>query len=214
MSLFRVEISGVSPSAGEVWSVGLNWGGPITNLTQEELMQWATNIGVAINAMAANPLIQLLSDAGTITKIRTEQRAENDEHLIRAAEYSLPTPKAGAGTISKPLQTALVISLLTNIPGRSYRGRAYWPAWAYSGTAGGLFGGSNLTSWVGGFKTIANAITAAAVAVDPALNMILVVRSRLLHTHEPVITLGAGNVPDTQRRRRDAIAELYTTLAM
>lgn len=191
----------------------MNWGELDALLLFDDLQAWATNIGTSINAMASNALINVLSSAGAITKIRTEHRSETTDELIQAAEYTFPSPKTGAGTVSKTLQTSVVISLLTGRPGRSYRGRCYWPAWAYSGTATALFGGTDLTNWLAGFKAITNAIVAAAVVVDPSFDMRLIVRSRLLHHSQDVTSLGAGNVPDVQRRRRDAVNELYSTLA-
>lgn len=213
MGFFRTLINGTSPAPGEVWSVGMSFIGPNVAATHAELMAWATAAGVAINAQTGNQAINVLSSDGKIVQIRTEQRADVDDTLIQGAEYNLPAAKAGAGTPSKTLQTACCISLLTLYPGRSYRGRCYWPTWAYSGTATMQFGGTDLGNWLTGFKSIINAVVAAAITVDPAWQMIPAVRSRLLHLSTPITIYGAGSVPDTQRRRRDAVAETYSSLA-
>lgn len=214
MGLYRVIIGGATPAPGEVWSVGMALDGPDPTMPQADINQWATNIGVAIAALVSHPLINLLSSAGNVNFVRCEQRHEATEALLRAGEYQLPTPKPGSGTASKVLQNSLVISLRTLTPGRSYRGRVYWPAWAYTGTAEQLFASSSLNSWLPAYADLVELVVAQAIAVDPSYAMILVVRSRLLHVSTPVTALAVGNVPDTQRRRRDALTELYTVLAV
>lgn len=214
MGLFRAEIQGTSPLPGEVWSVGLNFSSPALLMPFNDLRDWATNFGVALKAMPATGLIAVLSSAGAITKIRTEERDTADDSLVQAAEYTLPSPATGAGTISKTLQTSWCLSLLTGRPGRSYRGRAYWPAWAYSGTATGMVGGTDIGNALSTWKTIVDAAETAATSVDPSYVMTLVVRSRLLHDSTPVTLYAMGSVPDTQRRRRDAAIETYSTLAV
>lgn len=212
MGFFRTMINGTSPAPGEVWSIGLSWIGPNTEIPFEDLREWAEGIGTAINAFTNNGLVNLLSSSGFITSIRTEQRDETTEALIQAAEFTLLSPEPGAGTPSKTLQTSLCISLLTGRPGRSFRGRVYWPAWAYSGTTEMRFGTTNLGTYLTGFDEIHNLIQAQAVIVNPAYSMVLAVRSRLLHESNSVQQYAAGNVPDTQRRRRDALEELYVLL--
>lgn len=213
MGQFRCEIQGTSPLPGEVWSVGLNFIGPRVLVPFSDLRDWATATGIAIYNLSTVGLIAALSTAGAITKIRTEERDSDDEHLVQAAEYTFPSSKTGAGTISKTLQTSAVVSLLTGQPGRSFRGRVYWPVWAWSNTATGMIGGSDITSWLSSFKNIVDAVITAGDTVTPDLALDLVVRSRLLHQSTQVTLYSMGNVPDTQRRRRDAAIEVYSTLA-
>lgn len=213
MGQFRCEIQGTTPLPGEVWSVGLNFIGPRVLVPFTDLRDWATAVGVALNALPSTGLIGAMSTDGKITTIRTEERDSDDDSLVQAAEYTLPSPKTGSGTISKTLQTTACISLLTGRPGRSYRGRVYWPTWAYSGTATGMYGGTDMTNFLASFKTIVDAIVTAGDTVTPDLELDLVVRSRLLHQSTQVNLYGLGNVPDTQRRRRDAAIETYQTLA-
>lgn len=214
MGLYRTIINGTSVAPGEVWSVGFNWRSPIEGSTYERLLQWADEITLDIGGLVGNDLIELLSTAGAITMVRVEERDEATEELLQAAESLMAIPKAGAGTVSKTLQTSLCVSLLTGRAGRSYRGRGYWPAWAYTGTTAALFGSANLTTWVAAFRELVNLQQAAAsIGVGP-LDVVLVVRSRLLHVSTDVVQYAVGTVPDTQRRRRDAIAETYTTLAV
>lgn len=214
MGYFRCIINGTSPSPGEVWSVGTSWIGPNTVMPFTDLLAWAEGVGDAISALVGNTMIGLLSTAGAITEIRTEQRADETGLLMQAAEATLDTAKAGSGTPNKNLQTSLCVSLITPQPGRSYRGRCYWPAWTYTPSTDLHFTGSQMAGYASGFKALADLITAQSIIVDPSYNMVLAVRSRLLQELNPVVTLALGDVPDTQRRRRDAVTETYTTLAM
>ena len=213
MAYIKTIISGASPSSGEVWSVGTNWTVAGVLIPQEDMTAIATAFGVAIAASSGNALIGMLSSAGNINRIRLEQRNVSDENLLLAAEYGLPVPETGANTPSSTLQTSICISLLTNVPGRSYRGRVYWPAWTYAPTAGLLFGTGTCTAALTGFAALMNMFKVACTSVDSFYEAELVVRSRLLHESNLVISYACGTVPDTQRRRRDAVTEVYSTLA-
>lgn len=214
MGFFRVILNGNTPAPGEVWSVGTSWIGPNTEIPFPDLKAWADGIAAAIVALSGNTLISILSATGSITEIRVEQRDVVTDELIQAAESTLATPKVGSGPATKTLQTSAVISLITAQPGRSYRGRVYWPAWAYTPTATMLFNSGDMTAWLTAFDNLHDLIKAQALVVDAAYQMVLAVRSRLLHESNEVLTLAVGNVPDVQRRRRDALAEAYTTAAL
>lgn len=214
MGLMRSIFQGTSPAVGEVWSVGMSWRSPLEDVGFDVLQAWATEIASDVVAMVANPIVTLLSSGGAITSVRCEERSEVDDTLVQAAEASLATAKAGSGTPTKVLQCSVCFSLITARPGRSYRGRAYWPAWSYTSTAEMLFGSTNQSNWVGGWRTLVNLVQVAGATTTPSLDLTLVVRSRLLHVSTDVESYACGSVPDTQRRRRDAIPETYAVLAV
>lgn len=211
MGNFRTIFSGATPAAGEVWSVGLNWVGPNHSFTPAEAQSWANGIGTGVMAQSSNPLFNLLSSSGNINKVRVEQRQETDDTLMVAAEFTLTTPETGANPATSTLQTSICLSLITARSGRSYRGRVYWPAWAYTPTASLMFGTTTCNTAIDGLQSLEALTRSASVSVDPGYLMVLCVRSRLHHTSEPVTHISAGNVPDTQRRRRDAVNEVYVT---
>lgn len=212
MGNYRVIIGGITPAAGEVWSVGVSLDGPDATMPQADISQWALGIANAIKATVSDPLHALLSGTGGIDTVRCEQRSETDETLLRAGEAQIVPPRMGTGGASKVLQASVCISLRTQVPGRSYRGRVYWPAWAYNSDTQLLFPIATVPTWLNSFVDMIEMINAQAIVVDPGYAMILVVRSRLLHVGTPVTSIAIGNVPDTQRRRRDAINEQYTIL--
>lgn len=212
MTEYRVIIAGNSPAAGEVWSCGMSLQGVAPGMDQSEISQWAAGCATAIAALAGNALVGLLSNGGSITTVRCELRDPDDDTLIRAGEANLAAPKFGTGTPTKVLQCSAVLSLRTNVPGRSFRGRVYWPAWVWTGTTEMLFGSGFTPVWCQAFADLVELVVAQAVVVDPSFAMILVVRSRLRHQSTPVTSIAVGNVPDAQRRRRDGVNETYAVL--
>jgi len=209
----RVQISGTSVG-GEVWSCGLNYNALPGLSSFADLGGWAAGIGAFIAGAPTSGIWAIISNLLAVTEVRTEYRGPADE-LVQAAEFQLATPKVGAGTAAKTLQTSVCFSLLTGIPGRSYRGRVYWPALAYTPSATTTrFTTGDLDAWLLTLKQLNNGIKVAQNTVNPLGFVELGVRSRLLSATTVVSTLAAGDVPDTQRRRRDSLVETYRTLAV
>jgi hypothetical protein len=101
-------------------------------------------------------------------------------------------------------QDTIVLSLRTSRPrGRGHAGRIYPPVRPVNINASGLIG--SVTSLLQSFVTL---VTAIQNAVDAPL----VVGSELAGTLRPVTMLRMGQVVDTQRRRRNALPEMYTDL--
>jgi hypothetical protein len=126
--------------------------------------------------------------------------------------YSYPTTTAlfqaesapinSAGTLTgngSPIDTALVISLRTGVPGRSQRGRMYVPFHGPITVATGLLAGATATAYNTATKALfdtANGLTTNTVSVI----------SRTHGSYEKVKTLLADNKPDVQRRRENRLA--------
>lgn len=201
-----VRINGALPG-GEVWSVNPRYIGNFGPDIQSypDLLSWATAIG-ALNAGNVLPtsLRSLLTTAGAVTSVRVEYRDASDR-LQQAAEYVLPSPAAGLGNASKPFQTAVVSSLLTGRPGRSYRGRLYWPA------LGAVISTSDLRLSDVNAQAICTAVgqflTAVADAAPAGTDMALAVVSQTLSSRSAVTQIQVGDVLDVQRRRRDSLQE-------
>lgn len=107
---------------------------------------------------------------------------------------------AGTGTTSPmPNQCAIVVSLLTGIPGRSTRGRAYFPGWtgdqiiASTGQLSSTSSGQLAAAW-GAFLSGVKDTTNGAPPV---------VASSLHGTVTPIVQVAVDTIIDTQRRRRD-----------
>lgn len=138
------------------------------------------------------------------------------EYKMDARLYEAPSPQMGAtssGTV--PAQVTAVLTLWSGQTlGRANRGRMYVPppSSAISPTTGRWPGG-DLTTYLTRWRTAIEAVTgeiatAASGTVHPVI--MSTVGSGLT---KPVAHVRIGDVPDTQRRRRRSISEVYITQA-
>lgn len=132
---------------------------------------------------------------------------------VLEAQSELPRALAltGSGATAHPFQVASVTSLRTGFPGGQGRGRLYWPATGMAMTTANLrVDPAVLTAFLAGVKTylagISSSIAASAGPND------LAVWSRTGGNAHAVTSLRQGDVLDTQRRRRDTLAEAYNEL--
>lgn len=211
MSFNKVIVIGGLPG-GEVWSSGfsLTSDGGAGMQDPTDLAAWAEEIRLLINGWGATHGLRAgVSSAGTFTAVRCESRSE-DESLINFGEAPWLTSFTGGGTASKPHSSAFVISLRSLTPGGRGRGRMFWPALGQTiETATLRISAANRTSILVDSRSFFNAVIAAAA---PEFIMHLAVRSVTYHLSHQVTTLQVGDVLDVQRRRRDELAEVYSSI--
>jgi len=154
-----------------------------------------------------------LSNVLSITGARVEVRDDNNDALIGISQQVRTSPAFGSGTQARGAQNAVVLSLRTNTPGGSGRGRLYWPSIAgVIGTDLRLAPALAL-SIATDLKTYLLGMRSALAAAFPTIGFDLAVRSRTTHTTPHVNKVQMGTVLDTQRRRRDKVVEDYQTLS-
>lgn len=187
--------------------------------------QWSTSLAFTSNTGAqpdsgplsawCNAVMDALAGAGAgATRLR--QWLSNTGTIERVRVYSYPTVGAPADVAGEsvrgningelepdlPPQCALVISLLTGVPGKSFRGRMYWPRIAGGVTdtgrdaTVGITPTNNVAAFIGGIGTLNTGDVGDAAVVSA---------TKLLVT--PVTQISIGDVIDTQRRRRDSLIE-------
>jgi hypothetical protein len=203
-----VSLRGTLPG-GEVWSVNLNG----TDLTGSgnpsayvDLQAFADNIASNLNVTASyGDLKAMLGSGSALTRVRVENRQA--KLLVSAAEQAV-TGFLGSGTIVKPLQTSLVFSMRSVQPGASRRGRAYWPFLALPALTGtGRVPTANAGNLATQFVSMLQALSDAAPG---AATWRVHVYSVKLDVLTPINSVQVGDVPDTQRRRRDDLVEAYS----
>lgn len=206
--LIRMSLLGTMPN-GEEWSVN-----PAFRLNASPLVTPA-ELTALVNAIDGitypTTLAALHSSTTRLTGVRVEARESTGE-LQAFADKTFGTGFAGTGSSVHPFQTSAVFSLRTPLGGASGRGRCYWPATGVALDTSTLrMASSVVTSALGGFRTLMTTLEGLVTThVDEA---ILGVWSRRLNTVAGVTSIQIGDVADTQRRRRDAVPEGYTTLA-
>jgi hypothetical protein len=115
---------------------------------------------------------------------------------------------AGTGITNPfPPQLSVCVSLRTSRSGARYRGRFYLPApLASNGDTIGRIVAARVTD----VTTALSTAFSAAIGVGPSV--IVMIYSRVGRSVEPVLSLDVGNVMDTQRRRRDKLVEVRTSV--
>lgn len=130
---------------------------------------------------------------------------DTDGTIISSMDRAVtPSPGTGSSTTPLPNEVAIVGSLRTSLAGRSYRGRMYFPGPKASGlTAAGRF-------TTGVCTALADALAAYMQPISvSSMDLEAVVASATAGVFTLVNAAAVGDVPDVQRRRRDALTEVY-----
>jgi len=182
------------------WSFGV-W----TTNTGDDAAAALTKFQTAVAAMWASGIDAFISDqiAYTAQKVVTVDQSTGKQ--ITRADGAVTDAGADTGE-SLPPQVALAVTLRTALATRAGRGRIYLPPFAVSQVVNSRMNathkGTTLTAVKGMFDTL------ISDGHTPVLY------GRTAHTVTPITTLALGDVFDTQRRRRDAYAETYTSTAV
>lgn len=210
MPMNRVTLSGTM-TGGEVVSMGFAFtaaldGGYVD--TQDDLTLWASDIaGELLLLSSGSALVGVLSNDVVIDQVTTGYYP-NTNGPVGLQGVATGDVMTGTGNASLPYPTCLVFTHNTGIPGPSRRGRTYWPLLNFAVENGKVDAG-DLAALAGGFNDIISAIEDAAPG---GLGVRFGVHSRKLALVTPVTSIRVGNVPDTQRRRRDALTEAFASV--
>lgn len=195
----------------EIWSTSFQFGGGGFNLvdSQEGLDTWSGALGIALDGLTTNVLQVLLGSDNTIDSVDVQYYEASNQLALQSS--SSVSAVVGASSNSCPRQTAVVLSLRTGLPGGSRRGRCYWPAiGADIGANGRLASGNTPLEIAQDFAAMVSGIAATAPSPFDAQYGVY---SVALDTVTPVTLIQCGDVPDTQRRRRDGMIEQYSATA-
>lgn len=212
MTYYRVSIQGTLGSS-ERWSVNPCFATSFPGTPKVPALQAAATAIAAVDLPTTLGVAK--STAARITLIRVEARS--DTHTLELAAEAAYTGNQGTGaTPAGPAQTSAVISLRTDAPGASGRGRLYWPALGLPPMASTLRmnpadQNGLVTGAVTYLRAVQDALKAGISPAPAATTFDLAVFSRTKGTHNLVNRIMVGDVFDTQRRRRDALREAYLT---
>lgn len=211
MAIYNRLILGGSLFGVERWSTAITYildpvVGPDNAIERyDDLLDWAQRVKDE-KFDAGTPgaaLLPLLSSNGNIDTVRTEFRRDG---VLEQAAQATGSPIPGSGGSLFPPQISLVISLLTGRPGRSYRGRMYWPC------IGGISINNTGMASPSTIATLAGKVAAALPDFGErsmSADLVPVVYSPKLNEFTNVTSIAIGTALDTQRRRRDALVESY-----
>jgi len=211
MSYVRVSILGTFGNE-EVWSIN-----PVFDPSFEfpgSVNQANLDAACALIANRSLPatLSTALSASAARTGARVEVRDDTTDALIAISTQASTAASVGLGSLKLPPQAAAVLSIRTNTTGGSGRGRIYWPAMGATLAVDGRISLPNLATFTSDFKLYLTGIQNDLAASFVGISFNLAVRSKTTKTTPHAVRLQAGNVVDTQRRRRDGLPEAYTTV--
>lgn len=205
-SLVKVVLQGTLATV-QSWSTSfwLDLGDPAPQPSQAALDAYAA----AITGAMATPVGTIATALfGSTTKTTQVELYWYNPNTIHAAMVATPQAlvKTGGGGADGPLFTALVASMRSLTPGRSGRGRCYWPLTIAGPTgAGGQVGAATCstlaTQWAG-VLTAVNALPAGGAA---PLGQAAVVASFTKGIGYPINHVTVDSIPDTQHRRSDKL---------
>lgn len=214
---FRLQLSG---TIAGIEQFSLNPVFDVEGETSEGWIQTVANNMVTAAAAVDIPanLLFLASSRSVFQELRLEGRSSADDSLIGVAVAAYTGEQPGSAAVAvMPPQSAVVISMRTDTPSASGRGRIYWPALgAQIGSTLRLSSptteqlAQDAATYLNGVQT---ALQNASEGFPSWTTMPLAVRSKTTKTTPHVRRLMVGDVIDTQRRRRDALPENYATLA-
>lgn len=195
------------------WSVGIRLvpqdplGGPVTDGIQKSLEDFRDAVRALNGTLVITPRMRaFLSTEGQLEYIRTSYvGADGRETAVAITNLAQPIP--GTGQWQHDSQTCVCISLLSNLPGASNRGRFYWPALnADLDNTGRIVNGARdaLVNEVAGWVAdVGNSGDGFLVKMIPSIV------STTKGTARAIQSVRVGNRLDVQRRRADGQKESY-----
>lgn len=195
MALFRHVISGTTP--GEEWSFTLHTEG--TGSTGDANAALADAIDTAYTEGFASVTAPEVSS----TLASTASIDPSTDGQITRVEAVLALPGTATAEML-PFQCATCISLISDSATRHGRGRFFLPPLAADVLADGRVSNTAILAISTAFTGFFDVLSTAGLAP--------VIRNRSGHVSTPVTSARVGNVIDTQRRRRNKLQEVYTTI--
>lgn len=214
----KITLFGLSCGGAEEWSTGFRMGsespgsgnfGIGEGFVDALLPLWQTFFTGATTQIHSS-----WSTTGIKAALILEDGTTDLEHVV-TVPYGSPIV-GGKGTNPFPPQVSLVAQLAAASPiGLGSKGRMYLPG-VCAPIANGVVGGTDLTNIANALRTF---LDAAETATNSPGYVINASKGRpgvpfTAPVNKRVESVRLGNVYDTQRRRRNALTETYTTAAL
>lgn len=199
--------SGLTAS-GETWSCGLRTRGFITSGLDDKAEQVAERWATLIATPGAT-----FGVGTTVTNV-TARRINPSGVTIEQAEASPNAPASGSGGPILPPQCSVVVTLLTDRPGRTGKGRIYLPALGSAASTIGRIGATQRTAILNGMAALITGINSDLAGGSSGDTARIAVQSQAALVASDVVAVRVGDVFDTQRRRRADLVENYAVAAV
>lgn len=208
--LVKVTIIGDSFNQGEIWTTGFHMG-QLGNSNSTLPGNMAQGIAAAWETFFKSTTSSISSRYRTVSVKANIIGTDGKQITNPTQEYFYPIPIVG-GNLSAPLppQISLVASLRTDQPrGDATHGRMYLPGINFGVDSDARITAANRTAVAGTFKSF---IDGCNSFIDGQGLRVLVASAKGTGQDRQVTKLMIGDLYDTQRRRRNAFTEQYTTV--
>lgn len=195
----RLVIGGVIAGV-QTWSVGVSTTSTDIPPTQADFTTWLDSLVASLTACwSAGPGVAASGDT-QLTRLSAYHYDANARIASRVAETPVG-PLGGHASGSNSYRDCLVASLMTATPGKSGRGRMYWPATGAAIT-NHQAGSSLVSDMATQIALFLNAINASSVGPVPPT----VIVAGKISPPPPVIQVAVDTKLDSQENRSDKIA--------
>ena len=198
----RVVIKGIGPGS-EIFQTGFTTAA-ITPPSSQAALQTDCNAIAAFCTTLWNAIKASIYTSYSFTEVDMYQYVWPSTVAQFQAQTLLTANPGTLAVNGSPIDTALVVSLRSQVPGRSGRGRMYLPY------HGGCLPASGLTSGTP-YTTYATAVKALFTSVAGYSSYAPIVASRTHGTWQPPSAILCDNKPDVQRRRENRLLPSATT---
>lgn len=192
----------------ETWSTGFHFAATNGAVIEDQalLQDWADNVATAIPTIVDGVLDNFISTIGTIDEVVAQWFPTSGGVGLQATAPVVDF--TGGAAMRQVYQACMVFSMRTGLPGASFRGRNYWPAVGATVAFTGKFETGDVDVAPGRMVTLLEGIVDAGIGAASLVPMVYSPTRDLLTL---VSSVQVGDVPDTQRRRRDALIEDYVS---
>lgn len=210
MPFNRLRVEGRLGNEGERWSVGMAYATTGGNAVSDsgDLTDWCNEVHdlwASANAYIGT-LKNMIGSTSNVDLVSAYYYASTDGAALASGESSRAAV-AGSGSMVLPYQSALVATMGTGRPGRSFRGRQYWP-FPTAVMTNGKISTSSITL-VARAQAIRDYLVECGDLALTLPGLVPVVVSKTAAAVTPVTSVRVGDVMDTQRRRRDSLIENF-----
>lgn len=198
----RFVFKGTGPGS-EIFQSGFTTAA-ITPPSSQAALQTDCNAISAFVTTMWNAIKASIYTSYTLTEVDAYQYVWPSTTAQFQAQTLLTANPGTLATAASPIDTALVVSIRSAVPGRSGRGRMYLPYHGLCLAASGMTSGTPYT-------TYATAVKALFTSVAGYSSYAPIVASRTHGTWQPPSAILCDNKPDVQRRRVDRLLPTATT---
>lgn len=206
-NVVRIVLSGGLPN-GEIWTTGFFVQGDL-GTTPDQLTTLATHVAnqlvlEADGGAMSHTIAKLFNSMTDWKKTSAYYYAGGTDKAAAVGEYVWPTPKKGNLNNGVPEQCAVVLSLRTPHPGRSYRGRMYLPCTGASLQVDGQLTNADVDDVCGAWGMNLSRLG------DPGLDPLPIVVSTHLGLATGITSVKMDSRIDTMRSRAKSSTIDYT----